>query len=150
MRQLRFLPLLWVLAALSGCALFASRLTPPRLSIVNVQIRRADFWQQRLRLRVRVRNPNNLSLAVRTVSYVLDIDGQHIASGICAEGFTVPARGAAEFDTQVTANMAGALLTILANGRNRPVRYRLTGKVQLAHGWLRSLPFDERGTFTLR
>ena len=144
------LPLLLSLAALSGCALFISRLTPPRLSIVNVRVRRADFWQQRLQVRVRVRNPNDLGLDVRTVSYVLDIDGQRIATGICAEGFTVPPHGTAEFDTQVTANVAGALLTVLGQGRRRPVHYRLRGKVELSHGWLRSLPFDERGTFTLK
>jgi len=144
------LPLLLSLAALSGCALLISRLTPPRLSIVNVRVQRADFWRQRLQVRVRVRNPNDLGLAVRTVSYVLDIDGQRIATGICAQGFTVPAHGAAEFDTQVTANAAGALLTVLVQGRRRPVHYRLRGKVELSHGWLRSLPFDERGTFTLK
>ncbi len=144
------LPLLCCLAALAGCALLVSRLTPPRLSIVNVHVRRADFWQQRLRMRVRVHNPNNLDLGVKTVSYVLDIDGQRIASGICAQGFTVPAHGTAEFDTQVTANMAGALLTVLAQGRSRPVHYRLRGRVELSRGWLRSLPFDERGSFTLQ
>ncbi len=150
MRRLRFLPLLPALAALAGCALFISRLTPPRLSIVNVRVRRADFWQQRLQVRVRVRNPNDLGLAVRTVSYVLDIDGQRIATGICAQGFTVPPQGTAEFDTEVTANAAGALLAVLVNGRRRPVHYRIRGTVELSHGWLRSLPFDERGTFTLK
>ena len=150
MKRLRWLPLLWALAALAGCALFVSRLAAPRLTIVNVQVRRADFWQQRLQVRVRVRNPNGLDLAVKRVSYALDIAGQRLATGTCAQGFTVPAHGSAEFDTEVTANMAGALLTLLTQGRNRPVRYRLTGRVELAHGWLRSLPFDERGSFRLR
>jgi LEA14-like dessication related protein len=150
MRQLRFLPMLWTLAALAGCALFVSGLVPPRVSIVNVHVRRADFWQQRLRVRVRVSNPNDLDLGVKRVSYVLDIDGQRIATGICAQGFTVPAHGTAEFDTQVTANMAGALLTVLAQGHNRPMHYRLRGRVELSRGWLRSLPFDERGSLTLR
>ena len=150
MRQVRFVPLLWSLAALAGCALLVSRLTPPRLSIVAVHVRRADFWQQSLRVRVRVRNPNDLGLSVKAVDYVLDVDGQRIATGICAQGFTVPAHGTADFDTQVTANMAGALLSVLAQGRSRPVHYRLRGSVELAHGWLRSLPFDERGSFTLQ
>ena len=150
MRRLRWLPLLWALAALAGCALFVSRLAAPRLAIVNIQVRRADFWQQHLKVRVRVRNPNSLNLAVKSISYALDIAGQRLATGTCAQGFTVPAHGSAEFNTEVTANMAGALLTLLAQGRDRPVHYRLTGRVELAHGWLRSLPFDERGSFRLR
>ncbi len=143
------LSLLWVLAALGGCA-FLPRLVPPRLSIVHVQIRRADFWSQRLDVRVRVHNPNDVSLPVRNVQYALDIEGRRFATGTCAQGFTVPAHGTAEFDTEVTANMAGALLTVLARGHSRPVHYRLLGKVELARGWLHSLPFDERGVFTLQ
>lgn len=150
MKQLRFLPLLWVLAALGGCALFVPKLTPPNVAIVNVRIRRADFWTQQLEVRVRVRNPNGVSLSVSNVQYALYIEGRRFANGTCAQGFTVPAHGSAAFDTEVTADMAGALLAILSHGRHQPVHYHLLGKVELSRGWLRSLPFDERGEFTLQ
>ncbi len=150
MKRLRSLLLPWVFAALGGCALFVPKLAPPGLAIVNVRVRRADFWEQRLDVRVRVRNPNSVSLPVHNVQYTLDIEGRRFATGTCAQGFTVPAHGTADFDTEVTANMTGALLTVLARGRGQPIQYRLIGKVELSHGWLRSLPFDERGAFTLQ
>ncbi len=150
MKRLGSLSLLLAIAALGGCALLVPKLAPPGLAIVNVRVRRADFWEQRLDVRVRVRNPNAVSLPVRNVQYALDIEGQRFATGTCAQGFTVPAHGTAEFDTEVTANMTGALLTALARGHGQSIRYRLIGKVELSRGWLRSLPFDERGSFRLQ
>ena len=50
----------------------------------------------------------------------------------------------------VTANAAGALFTILASPAARPIDYRMKGRVELSHGWLRSIPFEQSGTFSLR
>ena len=64
----------------------------------------------------------------------------------------MPALGEAEFDTNVTTNLAGTLMTLLARGADatQTVDYRLSGKVSLLGGLLRSIPFDERGTFSLQ
>ena len=139
-----------LLAALGACAWLVPHLRAPRLAVVGVRVRRADFWQQQLEVRLRVRNPNPVSLPIEALNYTLTLNGQHIANGRAAQGFTVPAHGTAEFNTEVTANMAGALLGILGDGRHRLVHYRLRGKVELPYGLLRELPFDERGQFRLR
>lgn len=142
-------PLLLVAAALSGCALLMPRFQTPRLSIVDVEVRKADFWQQQLSVRMHVENPNDRALPVRGLSYTIFIDGERLATGVSDASFRVPARGSAEFNMNVTANVAGPLLTVLARGRG-VVQYRLTGKVQLSYGWLRAIPFEERGSFSLR
>ena len=135
--------------ALSGCALMVPKLATPKLSLVDIEVQTADFWQQRLRVRVRVGNPNDRALRVRGFSYTLYLGGEKLATGASDAGFVVPARGNAEFNMYVTANLVGPLLTILARGR-ASVDYHLTGKVELACGWLRSLPFAESGKITLR
>lgn len=139
-----------VLAALGGCAWFVPNLKTPRVAVVGVHVRRANFWQQRLDVRLHVRNPNAIELPIEGLTYTLTVNGQLVASGRCTQRFTVPAHGSAEFNTLVTANMAGALFVILTHGGKQPVHYRLRGKVELQHGLLRELPFDERGVFTLR
>ena len=53
----------------------------------------------------------------------------------------------------VTANVAGALARLLARRGAAPseaIDYRIVGKVSLASGLLRSIPFEEQGTFRLR
>lgn len=148
-RALPFAPVLLV-TLLGGCAWLVPNLKAPRLTVLGVHVRRADFWQQQLEVRLRVRNPNSIDLPVEALEYTLAVNGRTVASGHSGRRFTVPPHGTAEFSTEVTADMAGALFTILDRGRAHPVHYRLRGKVVLAHGLLRELPFDERGQFLFK
>jgi LEA14-like dessication related protein len=147
--MMRSIPPLLLAIALCGCALLAPRFRTPRLSVLDVQVTKADLWQQQLQVRMRVENPNDRALPVRGLSYAISVDEQPLATGVSDASFVVPARGSADFNMSVTATLAGPLLTVLSRGRG-PVDYRLTGKVELSHGWLRSIPFEERGTFLLR
>jgi LEA14-like dessication related protein len=137
---------------LAACAL-RPHLEPPQLSVSEVDIQGSDLWHQRLRVRMHVQNPNNRVLAVQDLEYTLEVEGQQLASGSNAESFTVPALGETDFDMNVSTNLAGTLLTLLSRGPdalNQGVAYRLTGKVTLSEGWIRSIPFDERGNFKLQ
>jgi LEA14-like dessication related protein len=143
---------LLLLLALGGCAL-APHFEAPRLSVVDVQLVSSELWEQRLKVRLRVQNPNDTELAVKGIEYTLDIAGQQVASGVSDASFVVPALGEAQFDTNLTTNMAGALLRLIARGPDtlsNGVDYHLVGKVSLANGWMRSVPFDERGNFKLQ
>lgn len=137
---------------LGGCAL-TPKLTPPTLTVVDVQLQGSDLWEQHLKVRMHVQNPNDRALPIKGLQYTLEVEGQQFASGESAASFIVPARGEAEFDMNVTTNLAGTLLKLLARGSDtlsQSVAYRLTGKVSLSEGLLRSLPFDERGEFKLQ
>jgi LEA14-like dessication related protein len=137
---------------LAGCVL-SPKFTPPRLSIVNVQLEGGDLWEQRLKVRLHVENPNNRALPVKGLEYTLEVAGQQLARGASAASFIVPAMGESEFDTNVTTNLAGALLKLLGRGSEalgQSVEYHLTGKVSLSAGLLRSIPFDERGSVRLQ
>jgi LEA14-like dessication related protein len=134
-----------------GCVL-APKLAAPTLTIVGVQLEGSDFFQQRLTVRMHVQNPNARRLPVKAVVYTLEIEGEPFASGESAASFVVPPLGEAEFDMNVTTNMAGTLIRLLARGPDAlaEVSYHLTGKVSLAEGWLRSIPFEQRGSFRLQ
>ncbi|HXB17402.1 MAG TPA: LEA type 2 family protein [Steroidobacteraceae bacterium] len=138
-------------ALLGGCAL-APKLTTPQLTIVGVKLEGSDLLAQRLKVRVHVQNPNDRSLPVKGIDYTLDVDGQPFASGESAGSFVVPALGEAEFDMNVTTNMAGTLVRLLARSSEAraSVPYRLSGKIALSQGWLQSIPFEQHGTFSLQ
>jgi LEA14-like dessication related protein len=142
---------LLLLGVLSACAL-TPKFTPPRLSVVSVEIVSGDFWQQRLKVRMHVQNPNDRALPVRGLEYTLQVAGEEFASGNSAAAFVVPALGEADFDMNVTTNLAATLVKLLGHGSDseRSLDYRLTGKIALSEGLVRTIPFDERGTFTLQ
>jgi len=145
------LPLATLLAVmLGGCALFAPKLQAPSLAIVSVELLKSDLWEQRLKVRMRVQNPNDRALPVRGLSYTIDVSGQEFASGVSGESFIVPARGEAEFNMNVTANMAGTVFKLLSRGDASQIDYRISGKVSLSEGLLRTVPFEQRGRFKLQ
>jgi len=146
------LPALCAAVLLAACVLNA-HLTPPQLSVVGVQILNNDLWSQRLKVRLHVDNPNDRALSVTGLTYTIEVEGQQFATGESAAPFEVPARGQVEFDTNVTTNIAGTLLKLLARGPDtlgQGVGYRMFGKVSLSEGLLRSIPFDQSGTFNLQ
>jgi LEA14-like dessication related protein len=132
---------------LAGCSLVFPKFKAPQLTVVSAQVQKGDFWTQRMKLRVRVENPNNRTLPVKGLEYTLELDGQPFAEGESATSFVVPAGGEAEFDTTVKVNLASTLTRLLTRDRDQTVEYHLKGKVSLSAGLWRSIRFDQHGSF---
>jgi LEA14-like dessication related protein len=137
-------------SAFAGCAMLP-KLEPPKLSVVGITLQSADVFSQRLLVRMRVLNPNPRELPVRGVRYRIEVNDAQLGHGLANSPFVVPALGETEFDVQVTANLAGTLARLLLRrGAKDSLSYRLVGEVSLASGFLRRIPFDERGRVDLQ
>lgn len=137
------------LAALTGgCAV--ARLQPPQLQVVEVGLLGASVLKQELRLRLRVQNPNDVALPVRGITYDVLLAGESFASGQSDRDITVPALGETEFNVDITANAAAAVLRLLGDRSGNNPEYRVVGRVHLASGLLRSIPFEHKGELKLR
>jgi LEA14-like dessication related protein len=134
-------------ALLMACAY--THLQQPELSIVAVDLVRGDVFQQQLRVRMRVHNPNDVELPVRSISYEVELAGRAFAHGESTGEFVIPPNGDTQFDVNVTANAAAAVLHLLSSGQDNP-QYRISGKVQLGSGMLHNIPFDHSGELKLR
>jgi LEA14-like dessication related protein len=135
---------------LGACAL-APKFEAPQLSVMDAQVVGADLWQQRLKVRMHVQNPNDRALPIQGIVYTLEVEGQQFASGESAASFVVPPLGEAEFDMNVTTNLASTFIRLLGRAADtKTLAYHLTGKVSLSQGFLRSIPFEQRGTFNLQ
>lgn len=149
MRRTVLLPAL----LLAGCGVLGPKLETPNLDVVGIEMLESDLFQQRLKLRLKVQNPNDRELPIKGVSCNVEIAGEQFAQGVSAAQFTVPAFGESEFDMVVTANMASALARLIGSkdaGKRDAIDYRVTGKVSLASGLLRSIPFSETGSLPLK
>ena len=135
---------------LAGCASVRD-LEAPDLSIVSLKLQSADIFSQRLLLRMRVVNPNDRELPIKGISYRIEVNEAQLGEGETDTAFVVPAKGEAEFDMTVTANMVSALSKFFARGsKPESLDYRLVGSVSLSSGILRRIPFDERGSVQLK
>jgi LEA14-like dessication related protein len=147
MMSMRAAALVTLLCLPAGCAY--THLEQPTLSVVNVELLKGDLFQQQLRVRMHVVNPNDRDLPVRSISYEVELAGTAFAHGESVTDFVVPAKGETEFDVNVTANAAGALLRLVGGGKGDP-EYRIFGKVRLSSGLVRGIPFDHKGVLKLR
>jgi LEA14-like dessication related protein len=149
-RLLRLIASVVTATALAGCA-SALKLEAPQLSVISMKVQSADLFSQRMLVRMRVLNPNARELPVKGISYRIEVNDAELAQGLTDKAFVVPAMGEAEFDVQVTANLATALSQILSRkGSSDTLDYRLVGSVALSSGFLRRIPFDERGSVKLK
>jgi LEA14-like dessication related protein len=149
--RLRFLAtlLLACMPWFAGCAILP-KFESPKLSVVALKMQGGDFFSQHLQVRMRVFNPNARELPISGIVYRIEINDTEIGNGSTTAPFTVPAMGEVEFDMQLTANLAGALGKLLSRrNSSEALAYRLVGDVNLSSGFLRRLPFDERGNVKL-
>jgi LEA14-like dessication related protein len=149
-RALRLVGAALGVALLGGCEMLP-KFETPRLSVVALEMQSADLFSQRLKVRMRVQNPNTRELPVKGISYRIEVNDSELGQGLTNAPFVVPAMGEAEFDVQVTTNLAGVLAKLLTRrGSQDSLSYRLVGSVALSSGFLRRIPFDERGSVNLR
>ena len=106
----------WSGAVASGCA-SAFKFEAPKLSVVSMKVQSADIFSQRLQVRMRVLNPNDRELPIKGINYRIEVNDAELAQGLTDTPFVVPAMGEAEFDVQVTANLATALSQFLSRQR---------------------------------
>ena len=139
------------LLALAACAGLAPHYERPELSVVKVELESAQLLTQRFRVRVRVVNPNDRALPVEAIHFTIELDGERLGVGQTAQPFTIPPRGEGDFDALVDTDLATALVKVLPKLRDGapPVAYRLAGEVTTGLAFLRTLPFDQRGSFAL-
>lgn len=147
----RFQQLAACCALLAGCTGLPRNLETPDISFVSMQALEASLFEQRLEVRMRVRNPNSIELPVKGLDVDVELADEPFAHGVSAREFTVPALGEAEFDMIVTANAATAFLKIAGADRKsrEQIGYRLKGRLSTRLGPFRSIPFDEAGTLPL-
>jgi LEA14-like dessication related protein len=140
---------MWALLAalaLAACSAIPTNLATPEVSFVSLRSVEASLVEQRLEVRMKVRNPNDVELPVNGLDVDMELADEPFARGVSAREFVVPARGEAEFDMIVTANAATALLKIAnMDFESDAIDYRVKGKLSTKLGLLRTIPFEESG-----
>ena len=134
---------------LGGCSL-VPKFEKPTLELVSLKLADDNLLSQRFNVRLKVLNPNDRALPVNGLRYTVEIDGKAFGKGESTRAFTVPARGEAEFDMTLDANLAGAVAAVLSRrerAKGRELEYRLKGTVSIDLPLMRSLDFDQVGSF---
>ena len=126
---------LWLsaLLQLSGCSTWLTgNYQDPDLHLVKVEVVKARLLEQRLMLHFRIDNPNDSSLAIRSLTYRVYLGDMLLADGHSEEWFTLAANHSGYFQIPVRTNLWEHLRGLVKFTRHpdRPVPYRLEGELE--------------------
>jgi LEA14-like dessication related protein len=140
---------LLAICLLSACASMLPKLEPPQLTVTRVDLLSGDLQQQQVHLTLHVVNPNARAIDVRGIDCNLELNGEAFAAGETEASFTLPASGETDFGLNVTAHLDAALVALLSGLGHRTVDYRMYGQVHLSSGFMRNIPFEQKGRVKL-
>jgi LEA14-like dessication related protein len=135
---------------LAGCATLKGRPEPPRVSLIGLNLVSVELLEQRYRVRLRLKNPNDFELPVRGMDFRLDINGEAFADGVSGQSVSVPAFGEEVLELEVSSSLLQVFRQLQSLQREGAagLAYRITGSVALGNYGGR-LPFDYTGELAL-
>jgi LEA14-like dessication related protein len=148
MRRRSTLGLCCALALLaSGCATMVAGREPVEVNLVSIAPLPSTAFEHRLRIDLRLRNPNRSSYAIDGLRFVLDVNGRRLASGLSDSVATLPRLGEVVVPVTTTTTLFDLVNQIVAFGRSEQpsFEYVLRGELFLDGLWGR-IPFEHRGT----
>lgn len=134
-------------ALATGCASMVAGREPVEVSIAAIAPLPSTAFEHRLRVDLRLRNPNNRSYEIEGLRFVLDVNGQRLASGVSSERATLPRLGEVVVPVITTTTLLDLVNQIVVFGQQRQPRfdYELRGKLFLAGLW-GSISFEHSGS----
>lgn len=132
--------------ALAGCASMARR-EPIEVNVARIAPLASTAFEHRLRVDLRLRNPNDRAFEIEGVRFLLDVNGRRLASGMSGEPATLPRLGETIVSVTTTTTLLDVVNQIVAFGRmEQPTfEYALRGKLFIKGMW-GSVPFESGGS----
>ena len=144
------LALLAMAALLLGACASLQRPEPVEVILVGVEPLPGEGLELRMRVKLRVQNPNDLPLEYNGVSVQLDVQGKRFATGVSDAAGSVPRFGETIVEIPVSISVfriARQAIGVMTNEYRGKLAYELTGT--LAGPGFGSVRFKSNGELTL-
>ena len=136
----------------AACSLVAPHFERPILTVAGIEMVGGNLLQQNFLVKFNVQNPNDRALPVTGLHAELKVLGEQVASGVVDRAFVVPAQGSSQFDMTIRASLAMVLFKLKqsTDRGSDDIDYELTGAAGIDLPFLREVPFQQRGVFSLK
>ncbi len=134
---------------LGGCASLRPH-DPLEVTVAGIDPLPGEGMELRLKVKLRVQNPNESAVAFDGVSLTMEVQGKTFASGVSDVKGSVPRFGEAVIEVPVTISalrMVRQAIGIMSGGAPTTIEYEMAGK--LANGTFGSMRFATRGSFEM-
>ncbi|MDH4153124.1 MAG: LEA type 2 family protein [Nitrospira sp.] len=144
MQRHRALLFLFVVVLLfPSCASWLIKGEPPEVLVTNVTPLDATLFEQRLRVDLRVRNPNDFDYHLTGIDFTLNLNGKRLARGLGSKDVTIPRLGDAVMTIDTTTSTLDIVRQLLEFSQKQDLTYDIKG---VLHSKAGRLPFTNAGT----
>ncbi|MEX0696034.1 MAG: LEA type 2 family protein [Dongiaceae bacterium] len=140
--------LAWGLAACAGIGP-GQRVEPPEVRLADLEFVDAGLFEQRFRMILRVRNPNDFALPIDGLRYTLEVNDRAFASGLSNRSLTVPRLGEATVEVEASTTLLDVVGQFMALSSREALSYRMIGTAFLRGVARREVPFEQSGSFRM-
>ena len=126
-----------------GCASWFIRGEPPEVLVTDITPMDATLFEQRLRVDLRVRNPNDFDYHLTGIDFTLNLNGKRLARGLGSKEVTIPRLG----DAVMTIDTTTSTLDIVRQLLELSQKQELTDDIKgVLYGTEGRFPFANAGT----
>ena len=138
-----------IAAMLIGCATLTGLTEAPRVSLVDIAPLDLGLFEQRFRVSLRIRNPNDRDIMIRGLDYEIVINEKVFAQGVSGKPVSVPAQGESIAEVEVVSSLERLIdqLHGLGERASPDIDYALSGHVRI-DGVPFPIPFRYGGTLS--
>ncbi len=139
----------WLAAA--GCAgIYGGEVESPDVQLADMVLLEATVFEQRMRVDLRIINPNDFDLKLDGIRFELEINDDVVARGVSDEDARVPRLGDALVSVATTTSSIALIRQIVEASSRSTLSYRLSGDHFLRHALQRTVAFEKSGSLPLR
>lgn len=149
MRQVATFVALGAALVLAACAGIEKPL-PPKVRLADVQLLESTVFEQKMRVDLRVANPNNYDLPLEGLTFELEVNGNLLADGFSNEAVTIPRLGEATVPVQASTSLLGLMRQFMTLGQSDHLSYRLKGRAYFTGLLRQGVPFETTGRLELQ
>ncbi|HMS86175.1 MAG TPA: LEA type 2 family protein [Nitrospira sp.] len=138
-----YLYLFTVTLLFPGCASLFMKGEPPEVLVTNVTPLDATMFEQRLRVDLRIRNPNEFDYHLIGIDFTLSLNGKRLTRGLGSKELTIPRLGDAVMTIDTSTSTLDIVRQLLQLSQKQELTYDIKGVLHSTDG---RLPFDNVGT----
>lgn len=149
MKSVQRFVLVMAVCLLAACASWRPGYEKPEVNITSFSLApESAGTMPRFLIGLQVINPNRGELALKGISYQVDVEGHRILSGASADLPVVPAYGMADFVIEASPNLLGSMRLInqLVSGQKQQLDYRFRARLDVGT-LLPYITLSEQGSF---
>jgi LEA14-like dessication related protein len=136
---------------LSACANLQPNFETPTVKLINIKPLKSSGLEQRFSIDLRITNPNAGDIHLVGMSYVIELDGYKVMTGVANDTPTIKAYDDTEFEVQASVSLLkgiGLIASLLK--KNKPdVSYRVTTKLDTGIPIIGAIAVTDTGSLSL-